>query len=131
MPKEIVPSPTMFNGMHYVNEAGEDQVDETARGLRAEVRWGREQEFVQVATVADGTPDGSYRAIVDELFALLEDPSRDQSGDAEILEGLRERLSLGDGADSHGWFCDLDRRGINELIRHLRRARDQAFGRDE
>ena len=30
-----------------------------------------------------------------------------------------------------GFYVDLDRRGINDLIRNLRRARDQAFGRDE
>lgn len=30
-----------------------------------------------------------------------------------------------------GMYVDLDRRGINSLIRNLRRARDQAFGRDE
>lgn len=30
-----------------------------------------------------------------------------------------------------GMYTSLDRRGINDLIRHLRRARDQAFGRDE
>lgn len=30
-----------------------------------------------------------------------------------------------------GWHVDLDRRQVNELIRVLRRARDQAFGRDE
>jgi hypothetical protein len=31
----------------------------------------------------------------------------------------------------YGWYTNLDRRGINDLIRVLRRARDQAFGRDE
>ena len=31
----------------------------------------------------------------------------------------------------YGWYTTLDRRGINDLIRVLRRARDQAFGRDE
>jgi hypothetical protein len=31
----------------------------------------------------------------------------------------------------YGMHCELDRRGINDLIRHLRRARDHAFGRDE
>jgi hypothetical protein len=31
----------------------------------------------------------------------------------------------------NGFFVGLDRRGINDLIRYLRRARDQAFGRDE
>lgn len=31
----------------------------------------------------------------------------------------------------HGLYMELDRVGINDLIRLLRRARDQAFGRDE
>jgi hypothetical protein len=30
-----------------------------------------------------------------------------------------------------GVWCDLDRAGINNLIRSLREARDKAFGRDE
>jgi hypothetical protein len=30
-----------------------------------------------------------------------------------------------------GMYIDLDRQAINQLIRNLRRARDQAFGRDE
>lgn len=30
-----------------------------------------------------------------------------------------------------GSYVDLDRRGINDIIRNLRRARDQAFGKDE
>lgn len=33
--------------------------------------------------------------------------------------------------EKSGWYVDLDRRAINDLIRVLRRARDQAFGRDE
>ena len=33
--------------------------------------------------------------------------------------------------EGDGWYVDLDRRGINELIRNLRRARDRAYGRDE
>lgn len=32
---------------------------------------------------------------------------------------------------SQGFYVSLDRSGVNALIRHLRRARDQAFGRDE
>lgn len=43
----------------------------------------------------------------------------------------RERLSSPERHAGEGWYLDLDRRGINELIRKLRRARDQAFGRDE
>lgn len=31
----------------------------------------------------------------------------------------------------YGYYATLDRRAINDLIRHLRRARDAAFGKDE
>lgn len=31
---------------------------------------------------------------------------------------------------AYGWFVELDRTGINRLIRTLRKARDQAFGSD-
>lgn len=37
----------------------------------------------------------------------------------------------GQPTDSNGWFITLDRRGVNEAIKALRTARDQAFGRDE
>lgn len=30
-----------------------------------------------------------------------------------------------------GWHADLDRAGVNRLIRVLRQARDAAFGKDE
>ncbi len=33
-------------------------------------------------------------------------------------------------AEVRGWHVDLDREGINRLIRTLRKARDQAFGAD-
>jgi len=35
------------------------------------------------------------------------------------------------GEPYQGFYVWLDRKGINDLIRNLRRARDQAFGRDE
>jgi hypothetical protein len=81
MPKEMVIDQSGFN-------------EDDRRGLRAEVRWSREAEYVQLATVADEAP---------------------------VAQGL----------GGEGWHVSLDRRGINELIRYLRRARDQAFGRDE
>lgn len=33
-------------------------------------------------------------------------------------------------AEVRGWHVDLDRAGINRLIRALRKARDQAYGAD-
>lgn len=35
------------------------------------------------------------------------------------------------GTVESGLYVDLDRRGINDLIRLLRKARDKAYGRDE
>ena len=35
------------------------------------------------------------------------------------------------GDTSAGWFMQLDRAGCNRAIRALRKARDDAFGRDE
>lgn len=43
-----------------------------------------------------------------------------------------EAESPGSGGKAmRGHYMSLDRPQINDLIRHLRRARDQAFGRDE
>jgi len=33
--------------------------------------------------------------------------------------------------EANGWFAQLDRAGINRLIKTLRKARDEAYGRDE
>jgi hypothetical protein len=41
-----------------------------------------------------------------------------------------ERPGAG-GKPISGHYASMDRAQINELIRHLRRARDYAFGRDE
>jgi len=52
---------------------------------------------------------------------------------SKCLNDLGGRL-MGDDPGIHytdGMYAHLDRAGINHLIRHLRRARDQAFGRDE
>ena len=66
-----------------------------------DVRWNRDGEYVQIVTKETDTHGG--------------------------------RL-VGDAPETHvtdGLYVDLDRNAINRLIRNLRRARDQAFGRDE
>lgn len=66
-----------------------------------EVRWGRDGGYVQVVSKATDASDGRF---------------------------------AGDSEETHftdGYHVDLSRHAINDLIRHLRRARDQAFGRDE
>ena len=62
-----------------------------------------------------------------------------ETGDVQVVSKAVRRADLGPLVESdpgsihytNGFYVDLDRRGINDLIRHLRRARDQAFGRDE
>jgi hypothetical protein len=69
-----------------------------------QVGWSREG-FVQIATVA---PKGAIAPWDDE----------------------QQRHVIADVHDP-GWWIDLDRHGINNLIRLLRKARDAAFGKDE
>lgn len=40
------------------------------------------------------------------------------------------QVATHDGTPEHGLYADLDRAALNRLIVALRRARDQAFGRD-
>lgn len=76
---------------------------EDPRRCVVEVRWDRESGYFQIATKEASA----------ELFVAGE-PLPENTIPAE-----------------YGFYTDLDRRGINDLIRVLRRARDQAFGRDE
>lgn len=76
------------------------------------VHWGIEQEYVQVSA------------------SLFNDDGVEVRGDMSVTQ------AEGEAAErrrvwSEGFYIDLDRAGINNLIRYLRRARDQSFGRDE
>ena len=52
------------------------------------------------------------------------------SDDLDVLRALGEAAAPNQ-TDWRGVFVQLDREGINDLIRNLRKARDSAFGRDE
>lgn len=49
----------------------------------------------------------------------------------EVATIVPDERKLDTTPEGNGWFVQLDRSGINRLIRALRQARDQAFGRDE
>lgn len=66
-----------------------------------DVRWNREGEYVQIVTKATDAFGGRLMGDIPETHV------------------------------SDGYYVELDRKRINDLIRNLRRARDQAFGRDE
>jgi hypothetical protein len=85
----------------YGEQHAFDPADKNPAVPRAEVIWNREGGYVQIVTKATDANGG--------------------------------RL-VGDDEPTHftdGLYVDLDRSAINALIRNLRRARDQAFGRDE
>jgi hypothetical protein len=100
------------------------------------------KEIVHGEGVPYGTPDepGPARTIVEvgwqpgshvELVTRIVraddgsvyEPRPGEPGDWDIAPGAPPR--------AFGVFVQLDRSGINQLIRHLRRARDHSFGKDE
>lgn len=73
-----------------------------------EVLWNREGGYLQVVSKANSATGGRWaQHLVPEGETTWETHFTD------------------------GYYVDLDRRAVNDLIRKLRRARDQAFGRDE
>lgn len=73
----------------------------------------------------DVRPDGNARVCVQY--------DRDRSVTVGVQQATADPLTDGHptyDADGGKW-CDLDRNGINTLIRALREARDKAYGKDE
>lgn len=73
-----------------------------------------------------------YRAALGETVPL----DLTDDGDRALAEAggqtvLRWLVGVRDYVERDGIWMTLDRRQINTLIRHLRRARDEAYGRDE
>lgn len=75
-----------------------------------EVRWHRDAEMVHIVT---SCPERLVSATV------LRHPVPEDPGPTD------------EGQPFGGWMSELDRHAINKLIRVLRQARDQTFGRDE
>lgn len=62
---------------------------------------------------------GWSRGTLVQIGVLTESRQQQSEGGAQIDLTTGEAL-----------FCDLDRDGINKMIRALRKARDQAYGSD-
>lgn len=89
------------------------EVDDGA-GPYVRLGWGKDAGYVELGTAV---PEGEGKLML---------PNRTPQGPDEPAWGE----VIGGGEDV-GWFVQLDRDGINQLIRHLREARNQAYGRDE
>lgn len=114
MPKEVI----YGKALPY----GETEAESPARAI-VEVRWDRDTGYFQMVTRCVRADDHS--TFVPDYVAewIADHPSVASSagGVAVSLPALAQE----------GFYVDLNREGINRLIRNLRRARDQAFGRDE
>ena len=86
------------------------------------------REYVrgQVRILENRDADGSTPEDVEDLVAI---GWQKEAGWVQI--GTMSRATVTHDTIEEGYFVDLDRRRINELIRRLRKARDDAFGRDE
>ena len=73
------------------------------------VAWSRDCEYVQLAVIS-------------------QDPDKAKA----MAKGIADQLETrGDQFVDSGWHAGLDRDGLNQLIKTVRRARDQAYGKDE
>lgn len=54
-----------------------------------------------------------------------------EAGHVELATIMSDEFELRPTPEGNGWFAQLSREQINHLIRTLRKARDQAYGRDE
>lgn len=93
------------------------------------VGWSREPGHVEIAVQRPSRPveDAGLtksRTIGDVLREELTDPK--WSNGSNYAEALNTMLCVYE----QGWYCQLDRAGINRLIRLLRKARDAAYGSD-
>lgn len=87
---------------------------------------------------AESTPDGE-RGVQVQWYPDQRTPEGDSRGTGHVTLGAgnltRDGLDAASDDQAPGYvppqFADLDRDGINRLIRVLRRARNQAFGSDE
>ena len=96
------------------------------------------KEVVYGVTRPPENPDGTPAEQVGRLQVEVIWIGKDSGGNfvQMVTKEVRSldggRLSDDEGIHyTDGLLVDLDRAGINRLIRNLRRARDQAFGRDE
>jgi hypothetical protein len=94
------------------------------------VAWGKGQEEVQVSTLCDGVPTG-----FDRIFGMVNEWLTAAGWQPIDVDAVRKDVAAnqkGAVPGFSGWTVDLrHRRQVNRLIRALKRARDDAMGRDE
>ena len=99
--------------------------DQQAGPIDLRISWNRDM-VVQVGAVHREGAAAIVR-IVNEWLVAAKHPTIDFD---KLVADMREHA---DGGEPYydGYHATLERTAANELIRVVRRARDQAFGRDE
>lgn len=95
-----------------------------------EIRWGREGYFQIATKCVHAADETDYRPPLEPIEVPMRPPHEGEYADPQPLL-VSENEGFLEVAPFSGFYVDLDRRGINELIRVLRRARDAAYGKDE
>lgn len=123
MPKEVVYGVDPYGGK-WKKDLDGPEIDVHVPVVSAvEVRWNKESGYFQMATcMHNSSVGGVVTEFPTELRLIFGEPSTSGEEAAQETEFL---------AQAAGCWVTLDRKGINDVIRNLRRARDQAFGRDE
>lgn len=101
-----------------------EKIHGEAMPINVRVGWSRDM-YVQVG-VEHSLGASAIIEIVNGWLAAAGDPPLDWD---KLRADAKDRT--GAEPDFTGWHSTLDRPATNELIRVLRRARDQAYGRDE
>lgn len=108
--------------------------------FHVQVGWSAERD-VQVGVVGTegrsivwllyGSDERSLTKIGEWVRQNLADLPSDEQRGRELLNFLDTFGASAEGPGYSGIWSDLDRHGCNQLIQVVRRARDQAFGKDE
>lgn len=131
MPKEMVYGNKPYDGKWFDTQTGVERDVYVPIQSVVDVRWNRETGTIELGTHAIDSITGGelyeWPAELKKVFGHDEpDKAMDLDRHNEIRETEETLLKVW-----NGYWVQLDRRAVNELIRKLRRARDQAFGRDE
>jgi hypothetical protein len=114
MPKEIV------NSRYYNQDPAKRQEESYVK-----VGWTKDLDHVEMTVAHPYDELPNTKTIYDVLRDELTDPK--WSNGSNYAQVLEQMITV----HKQGWYVQLDRLGINRLIRILRQARDDAFGRDE
>ena len=104
-----------------------ETVSSSVMPIGVDVWWGRDSGYVMVGASYSSWEEGSQNilSIVNSWLLGLEKPV------IELTDEEFDDIPALEFGGFSGFVSTLDRDGVNNLIKNLRKARDAAFGKDE